>query len=119
MFTLLQGSAPQEARNYPSTTSATSTFSTPQANPDGDAHKPCPTNPVIGPTSAHAHSLGNNKDTNRCAVCRKRVGLTGIKCRCGGLYCGIHRYLDKHDCSFDYRELGAQEIWRNNPRDCQ
>ncbi|XP_046683547.1 AN1-type zinc finger protein 6-like [Homalodisca vitripennis] len=58
----------------------------------------------------------SKEKTHRCAVCRKRVGLTGIECRCGGLYCGIHRYSDKHDCSFDYRELGAQEIRRNNPR---
>lgn len=39
----------------------------------------------------------------------------GFECRCGGLFCGIHRYSDKHNCSFDYRELGAQEIRRNNP----
>ncbi|KAG8287014.1 AN1-type zinc finger protein 6 [Homalodisca vitripennis] len=58
----------------------------------------------------------SKEKTHRCAVCRKRVGLTAIKCRYGGLYCGIHRYSDKHDCSFDYRELGAQEIRRNNPR---
>ncbi|RZF45721.1 hypothetical protein LSTR_LSTR005016 [Laodelphax striatellus] len=45
----------------------------------------------------------------------RTVGLTGFECRCGGLYCAVHRYSDKHDCSFDYRELGAQEIRRNNP----
>lgn len=41
--------------------------------------------------------------------------VTGFECRCGGLYCAVHRYSDKHDCTFDYRELGAQEIRRNNP----
>jgi len=56
-----------------------------------------------------------SKKKNRCAMCRKKVGLTGFECRCGGLFCGIHRYSDKHNCSFDYRELGAQEIRRNNP----
>lgn len=55
------------------------------------------------------------KKKNRCAMCRKKVGLTGFECRCGGLYCAVHRYSDKHDCTFDYRELGAQEIRRNNP----
>lgn len=39
----------------------------------------------------------------------------GFECRCGGLFCAIHRYSDKHDCSFNYREMGAQEIRRNNP----
>lgn len=57
----------------------------------------------------------NKKKKNRCAVCRKKVGLTGFECRCGGLYCSMHRYSDKHDCTFDYREHGAQEIRRNNP----
>lgn len=41
--------------------------------------------------------------------------ISGFECRCGGLYCSLHRYSDMHECSFDYRELGAQEIRRNNP----
>lgn len=57
----------------------------------------------------------SKKKKNRCANCRKKVGLTGFQCRCGGLYCAVHRYSDKHDCSFNYREMGAQEIRRNNP----
>lgn len=83
----------------------------------------------------------SKKKKNRCVVCRKKVGLTGKKidfkqkrykkaltkivnmkwmfagfeCRCGGLYCSVHRYSDMHNCSFDYREMGAQEIRRNNP----
>ncbi|XP_063989000.1 AN1-type zinc finger protein 6 [Diachasmimorpha longicaudata] len=55
------------------------------------------------------------KKKNRCALCRKKVGLTGFECRCGGLFCSVHRYSDKHDCKFDYREMGAEEIRRNNP----
>ncbi|XP_001606981.2 AN1-type zinc finger protein 5 isoform X2 [Nasonia vitripennis] len=55
------------------------------------------------------------KKKNRCAICRKKVGLTGFECRCGGLFCSVHRYSDKHECKFDYREMGAQEIRRNNP----
>ncbi|KAF2898249.1 hypothetical protein ILUMI_07927 [Ignelater luminosus] len=84
--------------------------------------------------SADLENSSNDKDgdkdskkkKNRCAVCRKKVGLTvlitrtslgvpGFECRCGGLFCGVHRYSDKHNCTFDYREMGAQEIRRNNP----
>ncbi|XP_059218502.1 AN1-type zinc finger protein 5 isoform X2 [Stomoxys calcitrans] len=57
----------------------------------------------------------SKKKKNRCSECRKKVGLTGFLCRCGGLYCAVHRYSDKHNCTFDYREHGAQEIRRNNP----
>ncbi|XP_049770483.1 AN1-type zinc finger protein 5-like [Schistocerca cancellata] len=55
------------------------------------------------------------KNVNRCAVCNRKVGLTGFLCRCGGLFCAVHRYSDKHQCTFDYREMGAEEIRRNNP----
>ncbi|CAA0815276.1 Zinc finger A20 and AN1 domain-containing stress-associated protein 2 [Striga hermonthica] len=52
---------------------------------------------------------------NRCTSCRKRVGLTGFKCKCGDLFCGTHRYSDKHDCPFDYQAAGKDEIARANP----
>jgi len=55
------------------------------------------------------------KKKNKCGSCKKKVGLTGFTCRCGGLYCAVHRYSDKHDCVFDYRSLGAREIRANNP----
>ncbi|XP_028026086.1 AN1-type zinc finger protein 6 isoform X2 [Bombyx mandarina] len=76
---------------------------------------------AAGTSAATSDNDADDKDTkdkkkkNRCAVCRKKVGLTGFECRCGGLFCAVHRYSDKHECSFDYRELGAQEIRRNNP----
>lgn len=66
-------------------------------------------------SSSNEDNDSKAKKKNRCVLCRKKVGLTGFECRCGGLYCGIHRYSDKHNCTFDYRQLGAQEIRRNNP----
>merc|ERR1712126_307107 len=55
------------------------------------------------------------KKKNRCLSCKKKLGLTGFSCRCGGLYCAIHRYSDKHECSFDYKAMGEKEISDNNP----
>lgn len=52
---------------------------------------------------------------NKCQTCKKKVGLTGFDCRCGGLFCSIHRYSDKHECSFDYKAMGEKEISSNNP----
>ncbi|KAH7554057.1 hypothetical protein ACOSP7_028967 [Xanthoceras sorbifolium] len=52
---------------------------------------------------------------NRCLVCRKRVGLTGFKCRCGTTFCGTHRYPEKHGCTFDFKKIGKEEIARSNP----
>uniref|UniRef100_A0A0X3PKA7 AN1-type zinc finger protein 6 n=1 Tax=Schistocephalus solidus TaxID=70667 RepID=A0A0X3PKA7_SCHSO len=52
----------------------------------------------------------------RCLMCNKRVGLTGFSCRCGGLFCTLHRYSDAHDCSFNYRESGQADIRKANPQ---
>ncbi|OXA53302.1 zinc finger A20 and AN1 domain-containing stress-associated protein 9 [Folsomia candida] len=71
---------------------------------------------VSSPESASTSpSAESKKKSNRCLSCRKKVGLTGFECRCGGLFCSTHRYSDKHNCSFDYRQLGADEIRKNNP----
>ncbi|KAL0428574.1 UNVERIFIED_CONTAM: Zinc finger A20 and AN1 domain-containing stress-associated protein 8 [Sesamum latifolium] len=52
---------------------------------------------------------------NRCTTCRKRVGLTGFNCKCGNLFCSVHRYSDKHECPFDYRTAGRDAIAKANP----
>ncbi|VFQ60072.1 unnamed protein product [Cuscuta campestris] len=51
----------------------------------------------------------------RCAACNKRVGLTGFECRCGGVFCGSHRYSEKHNCLFDYRAAARDAIAKANP----
>ncbi|CAL9134549.1 Zinc finger AN1 domain-containing stress-associated protein 15 [Musa troglodytarum] len=53
--------------------------------------------------------------SNRCSTCGGKVGLTGFRCRCGDLFCGRHRYSGAHDCSFDYKALGREEIAKANP----
>lgn len=52
---------------------------------------------------------------NRCSGCRRKVGLTGFRCRCGELFCAEHRYSDRHDCSYDYKSVGREAIARENP----
>lgn len=52
---------------------------------------------------------------NRCTYCKKRVGLTGFKCRCGDIFCSLHRYSETHDCLFDYRKAGRETIRKENP----
>ncbi|KAL4182565.1 hypothetical protein AMTRI_Chr11g93920 [Amborella trichopoda] len=52
---------------------------------------------------------------NRCSCCRRRVGLTGFKCRCGMTFCSTHRYPEQHACSFDFKAAGREAIARANP----
>ncbi|XP_078237271.1 AN1-type zinc finger protein 6 isoform X4 [Pogona vitticeps] len=51
----------------------------------------------------------------RCYMCRKKVGLTGFECRCGNVYCGVHRYSDVHSCSYNYKADAAEKIRKENP----
>ncbi|XP_047330784.1 zinc finger A20 and AN1 domain-containing stress-associated protein 8-like [Impatiens glandulifera] len=51
----------------------------------------------------------------RCFTCKKRVGLTGFLCRCENMFCGSHRYSDKHECPFDYVVAGQDAIAKANP----
>ncbi|KAK7324866.1 hypothetical protein VNO77_28760 [Canavalia gladiata] len=52
---------------------------------------------------------------NRCMTCRRRVGLTGFKCRCGMMLCGTHRYPEQHACEFDFKGMGREQIAKANP----
>ena len=52
---------------------------------------------------------------SRCNTCRKRVGLTGFNCRCGNIFCAVHRYSDKHNCPFDYHAAAQDAIAKANP----
>ncbi|KAM0828523.1 hypothetical protein ACQ4PT_067484 [Festuca glaucescens] len=55
------------------------------------------------------------KTKSRCAACGRKVGLMGFKCRCGGVFCGEHRYSDRHNCGYDYRAAGRDAISQANP----
>ncbi|CAF1226754.1 unnamed protein product [Adineta steineri] len=66
----------------------------------------------ISPLTA---SSVDKKQRNRCTTCSKRLGLTGFDCRCGGQFCPLHRYANEHNCTFDYKEHGQNEIRKNMP----
>ena len=54
--------------------------------------------------------------TNRCKICNKKVPISTIKCKCGELFCSVHRYTDTHNCSIDYKTLGKIQISNENPK---
>lgn len=72
-----------------------------------------PSSSVVLAVAFQAEAMQTKK--NRCFSCGKRVGLTGFKCRCGDLFCGIHRYSEKHNCTFDYKAAGREAIAKANP----
>jgi hypothetical protein len=65
--------------------------------------------------AVEAASVAKAAPANRCASCRKKVGLLGFPCRCGGTFCSLHRYAEKHACDFDFKAAGREKIAKNNP----
>lgn len=49
-------------------------------------------------------------DRKRCFCCRKKVGLLGIECKCGFVYCNGHRLPENHECDYDHKERGKDKL---------
>ncbi|KAE8055181.1 hypothetical protein FH972_012040 [Carpinus fangiana] len=82
----------------------------------------------VGPSSSSAAeasfgsgNIGDDREpeqpkaANRCKSCNKKVGLTGFMCKCGSTFCGMHRYPEKHECTFDFKAIGRDAIAKANP----
>ncbi|XP_050371559.1 zinc finger A20 and AN1 domain-containing stress-associated protein 8-like [Argentina anserina] len=81
-----------------------------------------PSESAVAKPSPESFTFGSGQSSEpkpegpkRCTSCNKRVGLTGFNCRCGDLFCAVHRYSDKHDCPYDYRTAGRDAIAKANP----
>uniref|UniRef100_A0AAZ3QBH3 Uncharacterized protein n=2 Tax=Oncorhynchus tshawytscha TaxID=74940 RepID=A0AAZ3QBH3_ONCTS len=92
------------------------------ALPKAELAEPVVTQPIASASPPSAAGSDESKlpepakpKKNRCFMCRKKVGLTGFDCRCGNLFCGLHRYSDKHNCPYDYKAEAAAKIRKENP----
>eukprot|EP01084_Bolivina_argentea_P228496 385909_1 len=50
------------------------------------------------------------KNRKRCYGCNKKVGLVGVQCKCGLVFCALHRYPEEHDCTFDFKGHGRKNL---------
>lgn len=53
---------------------------------------------------------------NRCHTCSKKLGLLPFECKCGGSFCPIHRYIEEHNCTFDWKQDALDRLIENNPQ---
>ncbi|KAJ3286615.1 switch-activating protein Sap1 [Borealophlyctis nickersoniae] len=73
-------------------------------------HPPTPGLPVA------AAILATQQQRSRCTECKKKLGpATSFKCRCSQVFCSVHRYTDRHRCSYNYKEAGRASLVRDNP----
>jgi len=52
----------------------------------------------------------------KCNVCKKKLGLIPFKCKCGKIFCSLHRYAEDHQCPYDYKTEGINKIIKDNPK---
>ncbi|WVZ92962.1 hypothetical protein U9M48_038992 [Paspalum notatum var. saurae] len=71
--------------------------------------------PQISTATSNSSAPVEKATPNRCLTCRKKVGLLGFGCRCGGTFCSLHRYAEKHACGFNFKKAGRENIAKNNP----
>jgi len=74
------------------------------------------------------NNIGNNTNNNtnnniteqktkpRCHECNKKLSLAQhFECKCGLMFCSVHRYADSHNCSFDYQTIQQKKLQSSNP----
>ncbi|EJW04084.1 hypothetical protein EDEG_01606 [Edhazardia aedis USNM 41457] len=53
----------------------------------------------------------------QCAKCKKKLRVSNnFVCRCGFIFCALHRFDDQHDCSYDFVKDGKEMLQKNNPK---
>ena len=48
--------------------------------------------------------------TIRCEHCRKKLGISEYKCKCGKLFCITHLHAEEHNCTYDYKTEGQAQL---------
>jgi predicted nucleic acid binding AN1-type Zn finger protein len=95
----------------PAPTAPTPAIKVPVASTAPEITTPTPMEVTPTPTEEAC----TQKDLSRCWNCNKKVGLLGIKCRCGFTFCSSHRYPECHACDFDYKALQKTTLEMQNP----
>lgn len=54
--------------------------------------------------------------TVRCHNCREKLGMFGISCKCGYVFCSTHRMPEDHQCTFDFKSEGKSILQKQNPK---
>jgi hypothetical protein len=53
--------------------------------------------------------------SERCTICRKKLGLLPLKCRCTSSFCSEHIVAEEHSCSFDYKKEQEEKLKKAMP----
>lgn len=53
----------------------------------------------------------------RCCMegCKKKLALTDFPCKCGKIHCSSHRAAEVHNCTYDFRTVGKEQLMKAMP----
>jgi len=68
------------------------------------------------PASSSPTIPSPKKKKTRCLICKKKLGITGFDCRCGGMFCSLHRFEDQHNCNFDFKTTEREKLAKDNQK---
>lgn len=67
-------------------------------------------------SGAAAAAAADSMLASKCSHCKRKLRLAGsFKCRCNLTFCTGHRQSWEHNCTFDYKTFGRQQLARANP----
>ena len=61
------------------------------------------------------NDMNKEKKSSVCRICRRKLTLCDITCRCGETFCGKHRHSFQHGCTFDYKGENQKLLEKLNP----
>ena len=59
--------------------------------------------------------MTSNTDRKYCNVCKKKLNLLPLKCKCNDYFCEKHFFFSSHDCPYNFK----QEYDSNSLFDCK
>ncbi|XP_043933904.1 AN1-type zinc finger protein 6 isoform X4 [Protopterus annectens] len=95
----------------PEVQSSTSTLVPTSSSSTESSSSSVPSQSSVSQTVEESHVQSTTEGT----TITKTEELQGFECRCGNVFCGTHRYSDKHNCSYDYKADAAEKIRKENP----
>ncbi|XP_060781311.1 AN1-type zinc finger protein 3 isoform X2 [Neoarius graeffei] len=108
---------PLSKQEVSSTETARGTLSTPSKRPcdsvSGSESEASPEKRVrVGESSEESQRGPKQKNRRRCHRCQTKLELVQQElgsCRCGYVFCMLHRLPEQHDCLFDHLGRGREE----------
>lgn len=55
-------------------------------------------------------------DKIKCHMCHKKIGLIVFECKCQGKFCSLHRHVESHNCTYDFKSDQLEKLTKDNPK---